>query len=79
LRRKLERPSDVKEILLKLAEENLHLKMGLGYKKLVIACMTGLDQPSGFGPEVDFAKMNKVEQGVAIKELILSYFTDVFS
>lgn len=76
LRAKLSRPTDVKNILLKLASENLPQRMGLGYHRLVAACLTGLDQPSGFGPEVDFTKMNKVEQGVAFKELVLSFFTE---
>jgi hypothetical protein len=67
----------VKNILLQLAKDILPLRMGLGYYKLVAACLTGLDQPSGFGPLVDFTKMNVVEQGVAFKELVLSFFSDM--
>jgi len=77
LREKLSRPTDVKNILLRLASENLPPRMGLGYGRLVAACLTGLDQPSGFGPEVDLTKMKEVEQGVAFKELVLSFFTEM--
>jgi hypothetical protein len=79
LRVKLSRPTDVKNILLKLARENIPQRMGCGYGRLVVACLKGLDQPSGFGDDVNFVKMNKVEQGVAFEELILSYFTDKFT
>ena len=77
LRAKLSHPNEVKNILLKLGKENLPQRMGLEYHRLVAACLTGLDQPSGFGPEVDFTKMNMVEQGLAFKELVLSYFTEM--
>jgi len=77
LRAKLRRPNDIKNILLKLAGENLPQKMGLGYHNLVIACLTGLDEPSGFGANVDFEGMNQVEQGLAFKELVLSFFTEM--
>ena len=77
LRAKLGRPTEVKNILLKLAKECLPQRMGLKYYRLVVACLTGLDQPSGFGAEVDFAKMDIVEQGLAFKELVLIYFTEV--
>ncbi|KAF4629598.1 hypothetical protein G7Y89_g8547 [Cudoniella acicularis] len=69
LRKKLDRPTEVKNILLQLAKDILPPKMGLGYYRLVAACLTGLDQPSGFGPTVNFTNMNVVEQGVAFKEL----------
>jgi hypothetical protein len=77
LQSKLKRPTKVREILLKLAAEHLEAKVGIEYKKLVVACLTGLDDLSGFGPEVKFAKMNTVEQGVAFKELVLAFFTDM--
>lgn len=77
LRKKLDRPTEVKNTLLQLAKDNLPPRMGLGYYRLVTACLTGLDQPSGFGAEVDFTKMNLVEQGVAFKDLVLSFFADM--
>jgi hypothetical protein len=77
LKVKLERPTDVKNILLKLARENLPQRMGLGYCRLVVACLTGLDQPSGFGQDINLLTMNDVEQGVAFKDLVLSFFTDL--
>jgi hypothetical protein len=77
LRKKLDRPTEVKNALLQLAKDTLPPRMGLGYSRLVTACLTGLDQPSGFGPDVDFTKMNVVGQGVAFKELVLSFFTDM--
>ena len=77
LRAKLSHPNEVKNILLKIGKENLPQRLGLEYHRLVAACLTGLDQPSGFGPEVDFTKMNMVEQGLAFKELVLSYFTEM--
>ena len=77
LQSKLKSPTKVKEILLKLAAECLETKVGIEYKKLAVACLTGLDEPSGFGAEVKFAKMNTVEQAVAFKELVLSFFTNL--
>ncbi len=71
------RPTDVKNLLLELARETLPSRMGLGYTRLVIGCLTGLDTPSGFGPGVDFTDMNKVEQCVAFKEVVLSFFTEM--
>lgn len=77
LEAKINKPTQVKNILLQLADENLPQKMGIGYHRLVVSCLTGLDVPSGFGPDVDFLAMNKVEQGVVFKELVLSYVTEL--
>ncbi|KAH7379608.1 hypothetical protein BKA66DRAFT_466359 [Pyrenochaeta sp. MPI-SDFR-AT-0127] len=79
LRAKISRPTDVKNILLELAQEKLPQKMGRGYSRLVVACLKGLDNPSGFGDNVNLVKMNKVEQGVVFEELVLSYFTDALT
>lgn len=73
---KLDRPTDVKNILLKLASAELPQRMGIGYHRLVAACLTALDQPSGFGAEVDFTKWNQAEQGVAFRDLVLSFFAE---
>ena len=77
LRTKLSRPTEVKNLLLKVARENLPQKMGLGYSRLVVACLTGLDRPSGFGEDVDLVAMNKVEQGLVLKEMVLSFLTEM--
>lgn len=79
LRAKISRPTEVKNILLELAQQKLPQRMGREYSRLVMACLKGLDSPSGFGEHVNFVKMDKVEQGVAFKELILAYFTDAFA
>ncbi|KAF2809371.1 uncharacterized protein BDZ99DRAFT_498756 [Mytilinidion resinicola] len=59
LRAALKIPNKVKEILLELAEKELPRRMGLSYTRLVVACMKGLDHPSGFGPSVDFTAFNR--------------------
>jgi hypothetical protein len=74
---KLTKPSEVKSVLLQLAHDHLPIKMGLGYYRLTVSCLTGLDKPSGFGDKVDFTKMNQAEQGVAFKELVLSFITEM--
>ncbi|KAJ3547506.1 hypothetical protein NM208_g1486 [Fusarium decemcellulare] len=77
LKIKLKKPTEVKEILLQLAHDYLPSRMGLGYHRLTVSCLTGLDKPSGFGDGVDFTKMNQAEQGVAFKELVLSFITEI--
>ncbi|KAK8131170.1 hypothetical protein PG984_007608 [Apiospora sp. TS-2023a] len=77
LKRKLRRPTEVKNILLKIARGHLPQRMGRGYCKLVVACLTVLDQPGGFHEDFDWKAMSKTEQGVAFREFILSFFTDM--
>ncbi|KAK8014783.1 hypothetical protein PG990_008079 [Apiospora arundinis] len=47
MRRKLKRPDEVKNILLRLAWDHLPQRMGRGYCRLVVACLTALDHQSG--------------------------------
>ncbi|KAK7976243.1 Glycosyltransferase sugar-binding region containing DXD domain-containing protein [Apiospora arundinis] len=79
MRRKLKRPDEVKNILLRLAWDHLPQRMGRGYCRLVVACLTALDHQSGGFREggVDWRAMSKTEQGVAFREFILSFFTDM--
>ncbi|KAK8044373.1 hypothetical protein PG993_004397 [Apiospora rasikravindrae] len=77
LRRKLRRPNEVQNILLKLARDHLPQRMGRGYCRLVVACLTVLDQSGGFREGMDWKKMSKTEQGIAFREFILSFFTDM--
>jgi hypothetical protein len=77
LKKKIQRPVDVKRILVDLAKQELSQRMGIGYKGLVIACLTCLDHPSGFGKEVDFRTFNRTQGGVAFKELVLSFFAEI--
>ena len=77
LNAKLRRPSEIKTILLSLAEDVLPQRVGLRYQRLVTACLTALDQPSGLGPEIDFAKMSEVDRGVAFRDHILSFLTEM--
>lgn len=77
LRAKLNHPTEINNILLKIARENIPQGVGLSYYRLAIACLTGLDQPSSFGSKVDFRGMSQLEQGVAFMEPVLSFFTDI--
>jgi hypothetical protein len=74
---KLGNPSQVKEILVKLAQRELPSRVGLSYTQLVVACLKCLDTPSGFGADVDFRKLDTNEAGVAFEELVLVSFRDV--
>jgi hypothetical protein len=73
---KLTQPTTIKGILVKMANEYLPQRLGFQYTRLVVACLTGLDQPvSGFGEHVDFKTMDRKDQAIAFKDLMLSYFT----
>ncbi|KAF2260526.1 hypothetical protein CC78DRAFT_547431 [Lojkania enalia] len=77
LEQKLKCTLQVKETLLGLAQRELPPRVGLGYTRLVVACLKCLDTPSGFGAEIDFRKLNTTEAGIAFKELVLVSFPDV--
>lgn len=77
LAKTLKIPTRVKEILLELARKELPQRIGLGYTRLVVACLTGLDRPSGFGSSVDFEGYNWAEKGLAFQELVLGFFADM--
>jgi hypothetical protein len=70
-------PTNIKKVLLRLAREQLPPRMGLGYKKLVVACLTALDTPSGFGPDVNFETGSRKDQVLDFVTLVQSYFQDL--
>lgn len=70
-------PANIKEVLLRLARVQLPARMGLGYKKLVVACLTALDTPSGFGPDVNFTTGSRQDQVLDFVTLVQSYFQDL--
>ncbi len=75
--RRMLQPDNIKEVLLHLAREQLPARMGLGYKKLVVACLTALDTPGGFGPDVNFKKGSRQDQVLDFVTLVQSYFQDL--
>ncbi|KAG6357370.1 hypothetical protein INS49_013247 [Diaporthe citri] len=74
----LRTPEAIRNVLILLAQQQLPSRMGLSFTRLVVSCLKGLDFPSGFGAEVKFREMNKTEQAVAFKNVVLSYFNDLF-
>ncbi|KAH8744862.1 hypothetical protein F5882DRAFT_525890 [Hyaloscypha sp. PMI_1271] len=70
-------PDNVKKVLLRVAREQLPIQMGLGYRSLVVACLTALDTPSGFGPDVDFRAGDRKDQVLDFVTLVQSYFQDL--
>ncbi|MCJ1424377.1 hypothetical protein MMC29_002265 [Sticta canariensis] len=73
----LRQPTQVKNVLLKIAKSQLPQKMGMGYCRLVVKCLTALDKPSGFGNDVDFTKWDHVDQGIAFRDLVLASIADL--
>ncbi|KAH0423439.1 hypothetical protein CcaCcLH18_12172 [Colletotrichum camelliae] len=73
----LKKPEAIRKILLTLAQEKLHSQMGLDFAELVVRCLTVLDSPSGFGEEIDFREMDKIQQTIAFENLVISSFMDM--
>jgi hypothetical protein len=71
----LKNPLKVKEVMQTLAKQKLPSRMGIGYTRLVEACLNNLE--GGFGESVDFRQLNSAEAGLAFNDLILSSFTNL--